>query len=219
MIEASGIRYSYSRQGFELKVGELKVEQGSSSVILGPSGSGKTTLLRLLSGIVVPQAGRLSIDGLEIPTLSESARRRFRQRRVGFVFQKFELLDYLSVRDNILLPYRLGGDLRLDDQVKARCLSLLDSVDLSEKADRKVTLLSEGERQRVAICRALIARPALVLADEPTGNLDSENAARAMQLLIDAAADNEATLLVVTHQEEFSALFQNVFRFLKGELL
>jgi len=182
-------------------------------VITGEIGSGKTTLLHIAAGIVSPERGRVVVDGAEIPLLPEAERRRFRITRLGLVFQEFALLEYLSVTDNVLLPYRITPELQLDDEASRRAGDLLREVKLADKAQRLVTQLSHGERQRVAGCRALVTEPKLLLADEPTGNLDPANKLRVLDLLFDVARERDATLVTVTHDHELLPRFDRVLDF------
>ena len=143
--------------------------------MIGPSGSGKTTLLNLVSGILTPEQGSVRCGDSEVSALGDAARRDFRITRIGFVFQDFELLDYLNVLDNVLHPYRITNALKLTREVRERAGDLLQQMGLGNKLMRGVERLSQGEKQRVAICRALLPSPQLVLADEATGNLDPRN--------------------------------------------
>ena len=207
MISISDLRFRYPEGEFELKVPSLEVEPGETVAVIGPSGSGKTTLLHLMAGIRLPQEGRVLTDDVEVTELDDGARRDFRIRRVGMVFQEFELLEYLSVLDNILLPYRINGSLTLDREVRNRAASIAEQVGIADKLNRLSTKLSHGEKQRVAVCRALIAEPVLLLADEPTGNLDPTNTQKVLDILLDAAAATGATLVTVTHDHELLPRF------------
>ncbi|MBW2695761.1 MAG: ABC transporter ATP-binding protein [Deltaproteobacteria bacterium] len=209
-IDLEDLRYGYGDGEFELRVPALRVEACERVAVIGPSGSGKTTLLHLIAGIVVPLAGRVCCDDVEISALDDARRRHFRIKRIGLVFQEFELLDYLSVRDNILLPYRIHPALQLGASVIARADSLADRVGLRSAKDRLVTRLSHGERQRVAVCRALVAEPCLLLCDEPTGNLDPANKLRVLDILMDVVAECGATLMAVTHDHDLLPRFSRV---------
>ncbi len=181
--------------------------------MIGPSGSGKTTLLHLIAGIAVPQSGEVVTGGVEVSRLADPARRDFRVRNVGLVFQEFELLEYLNVRDNVLLPYRIHPALRLDSEVRERAGRLADEVGIGMLLDRYVTRLSQGERQRVAICRALVTEPAILLADEPTGNLDPESKERVLDILFACVRRTGATLVAVTHDHDVLPRFDRVVDF------
>jgi putative ABC transport system ATP-binding protein len=175
--------------------------------VIGPSGSGKTTLLNLVAGILVPEQGTVRCGGSEVSALGDAARRDFRITRIGFVFQDFELLDYLNVLDNVLHPYRITKALKLTTEVRDRAGDLLQQMGLGDKLARGVERLSQGEKQRVAICRALLPSPQLVLADEATGNLDPRNKGHILDLLFDVVQAHESTLLAVTHDHELLPRF------------
>ena len=207
MINVKKLEFHYRGGEFSLAVPELSIERGSSAAIVGPSGTGKTTLLNLLAAYAVPHAGTVSIDGEDVGAMSDAARREFRIRNIGLVFQEFELLEYLTVRDNILLPYRISAALSLTRAVRERAASLAEQVGIADKLNRPVQRLSQGERQRVAICRALLPEPKLILADEPTGNLDPANTDRVLSIIFDYVAANDATLVSVTHEHELLPRF------------
>jgi len=210
MIRLSDLEFRYGDGDFSLSIDSLHVERGSATAFIGPSGSGKTTLLNLIAGIALPDSGSIATDGVEITALGDAARRDFRVSRIGLVFQEFELLDYLSVLDNILLPYRINATLKLTDAVRERAVDLARTVGLGDKLRRPPAKLSQGERQRVAVCRALVPEPALLLADEPTGNLDPVNAEKVVDMLFDLAGRSETTLLAVTHDHGLLPRFQRV---------
>jgi len=198
-LRLSNLTFHYPGQRFGLRVPELSTGDGETLAIIGPSGCGKTTLLRLIAGILVPSSGEISIADQKLNELDERQRRAFRIGNIGMIFQDFELLDYLSARDNILLPYRVTSALTLDDRASDRCTSLAESSGVAHLLDQRPTDLSQGERQRLALCRALVTEPKLILADEPTGNLDPENQRRAVEMLCDTAKKRNATLIMVTH--------------------
>ena len=199
MIQIENLDFAYGAAVFGLRIQQLSIAAGSTVAITGPSGSGKTTMLSLLSGIFRPASGRILVNGRDLGALGESERRRFRIRTVGFIFQNFELIDYLDVRENILLPFLINRSLKLNAAVRRSAETLADSVGLSEKLNRPVTQLSRGEQQRVALCRALLPGPRLILADEPTAGLDAANAERVMEQLGEHAARIGATVVCVTH--------------------
>jgi putative ABC transport system ATP-binding protein len=207
MISISDLRFRYPEGEFELYVSELEVSSGETVAVIGPSGSGKTTLLHLMAGIRLPQEGTVLTDDTEVTDLDDGARRDFRIRRIGMVFQEFELLEYLTVLDNILLPYRINGSLTLDRGVRDRAARIAERVGIADKLGRLSTRLSHGEKQRVAVCRALIAEPVLLLADEPTGNLDPTNTTKVLDILLDAAEATGATLVTVTHDHDLLSSF------------
>lgn len=213
MIRIEGLSFAYPRGGFRLDVKNFFVASGETVAVIGPSGVGKTTLLRLLAGIERPDRGAVAIDDAVVSAMSDAAARAFRIRRVGFVFPEFELIDYLSARDNILLPFRITDALTLDADARARAEDLARAMGVADKLEREPARLSQGEKQRVAICRALVTRPSLVLADEATGNLDPENKSKILDLLFECCHDAGATLIAVTHDHELLPRFDRVVDF------
>jgi len=213
VIRVTDLQFRYGEGDFRLQVPSLELERGSSAAFIGPSGSGKTTLLHLLAGIVLPGAGRIKSNGVEVTSLSDAERRDFRIRHVGLVFQEFELLEYLSVLDNILLPYRINPAIRLAPSVRERAEKLAEDVGIRDKLHRYPRKLSQGERQRVAVCRAVLPEPVLLFADEPTGNLDPVNAARVLDILFGLAERSGSTLVTVTHDHELLPRFERVVDF------
>lgn len=213
MIAIDNLRFRYADSGFALAIDQFRIHQGEKVAIIGPSGVGKTTLLKIISGIVRPETGRTQVDGVHLDSLDEAARRNFRITRIGFVFQELELLDYLNVFDNIVHTYRINPVLRLDAEVRDRARRLAADVGLGEKLRRMPGELSQGERQRAAVCRALLTEPSLLLADEATGNLDPANKIRILDLLFKAANRRQASLLAVTHDHELLPRFDRVVDF------
>lgn len=199
IIEMEDVRFAYEGGSFELSVPSLSIERGGSAACIGTSGSGKTTLIGLMTGILTPDGGRVTLDGEHVSSMPDAQRRALRASRVGLVFQEFELLDYLSALDNVLLPYHISPALKLTDDVRDRARELGGQCGIGHTLGRKPRRLSQGERQRVAICRALIAEPALLVCDEPTGSLDPRTSASVLDLLFEQASARGATLLVVTH--------------------
>ncbi|MDB4756574.1 MAG: ABC transporter ATP-binding protein [Pirellulaceae bacterium] len=213
MISIQDLRFDYGEKGFSLFIESLQIERAEKVAIVGASGSGKTTLLDLISGIRLPNSGSVEVDDKRLNLLNENERRRFRASRIGLVFQEFELLEYLSVRDNILLPYRIQRFSKptcSPDQLSERVLELAERVSIADKLHRKPQRLSQGEKQRVAICRALIHQPRLLLADEPTGNLDASNKNKILSLLIEQAKTEDSTLIVVTHDQNLIGQFDRI---------
>ncbi len=210
MIRITDLEFSYPVGDFALRIEQLTIERGMTAAIVGSSGSGKTTLLNLMAGIMAPKRGKVAVNGVEVNALSETACRRFRIANAGLVFQEFELLEYLTVLDNILLPYRINKALTLDKAVRDRATGLGERVGVGDKLDRFVTRLSQGERQRVAVCRALLPKPSLLLADEPTGNLDPSNKTRVLDILFGYARDANATPVTVTHDHGLLDRFDRV---------
>ncbi len=191
----------------------MSICKGERVAVVGPSGSGKTTLLNLISGISIPESGQVQVGTTDISQLDDRRRRDFRISRIGAVFQQFELVDYLSVRENILLPYLITNVLKLDRLVQQRVDELARQTGLSDKLARRVQLLSQGEQQRVAICRALLPSPELIVADEPTGNLDPANKQRALDLLFQQCQQGNLTLIAVTHDHSILGGFNRTIDF------
>ena len=213
MVRIEDLTFGYGADGFRLRVPEFALEDGARVAVVGPSGSGKTTLLNLIAGILTPETGRIDVAGSEISRLSDAARRRFRASQIGFVFQDFALLEYLSARQNIYYPYRITPALSLDAEARDRAEALAAACGIGDKLDRHPSALSQGEQQRVAICRALVTQPKLILSDEATGNLDPESKARILDLLFDRAAEAGAVVLAVTHDHELLPRFERVLDF------
>ena len=200
-----------------LKGIDLVIPRGQFTAIMGPSGSGKSTLLGLLAGLDSPTAGSIKLDGEEITGLAEDQMATLRGRKVGFVFQAYNLIPTLTAEENILLPYELsGGPI---DEGRRRARSLLETVGLRERSDHYPVQLSGGEQQRIALARAFIGRPAILFADEPTGNLDSENGRRILDLLITMNRSEGATLVLVTHDRELAAYSDRVITLKDGRIL
>ena len=202
MIDLQDIMFEYRDSNFGLRGPKLQVARGQTVAVIGPSGSGKTTILNLIAGILVPISGRVSTNGTDVSSPTDRARRAFRIRNIGLVFQEFELLEHLSVLDNILLLCRLTPAIQLQQQHRDRAAELANQVGLGHALRRSVRTLSQGERQRVALCRALLLEPPLLLCDEPTGNLDPAHKEQVLEILFDYVRGHNATLLTVTHNHE-----------------
>ena len=213
MISINKLQFAYSDGQFSLQIHELVLEAGRSAVIVGPSGSGKTTLLNLMAGILPVTRGVVCIGHTNVHELSDAERRLFRLRSVGLVFQDFQLIDYLGVLDNVLLSCRIHPSITLTSELRVRAKSLLAAAGISSLQNRSITKLSQGERQRVAICRALLLSPEVVLADEPTGNLDPDNSERIVKLLLSETARSGAMLVMVTHDHSLLPHFDRVVPF------
>lgn len=203
-IRAEGLRFLYpggTAEGvpFGLHVPSWEVPVGARVVLHGPSGGGKSTLLNLVGGVLLAGAGKLEVLGEDMATLGERGRRAHRIRNMGFIFQDFPLVDYLSVLNNVLLPYRINPALRLDGAARRRALELLEQLDMAPLRLRRPAALSQGERQRVAIARALVTEPRLLLADEPTAGLDTRRTEAFMALVERLTEERGLTLLLVTH--------------------
>ncbi len=208
--------FEHGQQRVVLNSVRLAVNRGEFVALLGSSGSGKTTLLNLIGGIDTPDSGSIVIDGNELTRLSDSARTRFRRRHVGMVFQLFNLIPTLTVWENVLLPAELEGT--VDSALRDHAAALLERVGLSDRHDTFPDRLSGGEQQRVALARALAHEPLVVLADEPTGNLDAENSQRVLALLLELTREAGRTLLMATHDHEIARQASRVCRLHAGAL-
>ncbi len=191
-----------------LSIDQFAVTSGTQLCLVGSSGSGKTTLLHVLAGIVTPTRGNITYGTTDITKLSESARDRFRALHIGYVFQNFNLLQSLSALENVALAGTLAGLKR--NEARARAQKLLERVGLSHRLTSQPATLSAGEQQRVAMARAVINKPGMILADEPTANLDQERGAQVLSLLQEICTENQSTLLLVTHQPHTRQYFSNV---------
>ncbi len=212
VIKLTNVFFSYPEKSFELSVPSLEIISGNKVAVTGESGSGKSTLLQLMAGIYVPESGSVQIDDIVLSDYSYTDRQDFRLIRMGLVFQEFELLDYLSLVDNVTLPYRTSPILSYTNEIRQYARELLSVVGLADKEKRKPAQLSQGERQRVAICRSLITRPELLLCDEPTGNLDTKNRDIVLDTLNEYAGSAKATLVFVTHDETILPSFDRILR-------
>jgi len=213
MIEIRNLSFHYGDGDFSLWLPQLTVDDGVSVAFVGPSGSGKTTLLNLVSGVLRPTAGQIVTADYSISDLDERQRREFRLSRIGLVFQEFELLEYLNVLDNILLPYRLDASLPLTPDDRQRAEGIANDVGIKDKLARFPEQLSQGERQRVAVCRAIVTQPELLLADEPTGNLDPDNKDKVLDILFDYKNQTGSTFVAVTHDHDVLHRFDRVVDF------
>ena len=193
----------------------FRVRAGETLAIVGPSGSGKTTLLGLCAGLDVPTEGRVRLGGTDLGTLSEDERAEVRNRSVGFVFQTFQLIPTLTALENVMVPAELRGD----RSARPHAVSLLEQVGLGDRLDHYPAQLSGGEQQRVALARAFINRPAILFADEPTGNLDAETGQTIETLLFDLNRTAGTTLVVVTHDLDLAARTERVLRLRGGRLV
>jgi putative ABC transport system ATP-binding protein len=196
---------------------DATISTGEKVALLGRSGSGKSTLLNLISGIDLPDRGEVLIEGDSLTAMGERDRTLFRRRHVGFVFQFFNLIPTLTVEENLLLPLELTR--RVDRRDRDAARALLDEVGLADRADGFPDRLSGGEQQRIAVARALIHEPALVLADEPTGNLDLETGRRVLELLLGLVGERSRTLVMVTHSQEVAASADRVLSVRDGGLV
>ncbi|MCA9193270.1 MAG: ABC transporter ATP-binding protein [Planctomycetales bacterium] len=194
----------------------IRIDVGEFVSIMGPSGSGKSSLLTILGGVETPTSGQVLIEGTSLSNLSDDERTKLRRRRLGFIFQAFNLLPNLSAEENIALPLELDGIRRAEAFGRAR--EALDMVELSHRATHLPSGLSGGEQQRVAIARALAIRPALLLADEPTGNLDTRQSGRILDLLRLLVSERGQTLVMVTHDPHLAALARRVILIRDGRI-
>lgn len=220
MIRLENISVEYrlkSERVLALRNVNLHVREGSFEAIMGPSGSGKTTLIQLIAGLLTPTAGEVIVSGENLSRLDDAKISAFRNRTIGFVFQFFNLPSYYTAVDNTALPLVFAG---VDEHARrARASTLLAEFGLQERLDHKPDQLSGGEAQRVAIARALINNPKIILADEPTGNLDRDTGTHMMELLQRINRERGVTVLMVTHDEKAAAFAQRVIRIEKGELV
>jgi putative ABC transport system ATP-binding protein len=200
-----------------LQNAHAEFQPGEITAIFGKSGSGKSTLLNLISGIDVPDSGQIWVDGQELTTLSEHERTLFRRARIGFVFQFFNLIPTLTVGENVTMPLELNRVPRVYAQQKVR--ELLETVGLLDRWNTFPEKLSGGEQQRVALARALVHDPFLILADEPTGNLDEETGTQVISLLARLTREQNRTLLIVTHSPEAASQADRVLRLSHGQLI
>ncbi len=213
MVKIESLDFSYGISSFRLKVLSLSIKPQEKLAIIGPSGSGKTSLLKLISGILVPQQGQVLIDNIAVNSLSDANRRNFRITNIGFIFQNFELLEYLDAFDNILHPYRITNALKLTSETRNRAYDLAHELGIQHKLKQLSSTLSQGEQQRTAICRALLPKPKIILADEATGNLDPRNKTKILEALFRCTEKNNATLIAVTHDHELLSHFDRVIDF------
>ena len=194
---------------------DLAVTQGDAVAVVGASGSGKSTLLAILAGLDQPSSGQVRIDGADLSTLDEDARAELRGRAVGFVFQSFQLLPALTALENVMLPLEIAGDPTAEDAARA----MLERVGLAERLDHYPKHLSGGEQQRVALARAFAPEPPLLLADEPTGNLDRDTGARVLELLVGMRREHGTTLVMVTHDESLAQRCKRIVRLAAGRIV
>ena len=213
MIELSQIKFEYKESDFRLQFNSIKAESKKAIALIGPSGCGKTTLMSLIAGILPSQTGSILIDNAEIHQLTDKQRRLFRIQNIGFVFQDFALLEYLNLYENILHPFRINSALTLDGSVKTRVNNLAEKVGISKRLKNYPGQTSVGEQQRCAIARALLNEPAVILADEPTGNLDPNNKKAILEILLQYVREHDATLLVATHDYDLLEYFDKTIDF------
>ena len=209
-LHVTDLRFAYSAEGFRVHVPQLELAGGKALALAGPSGAGKSTLLRLLTGLLTPSAGRVSLGATDLHGLTHEARRAFRLQHIGLVFQDFALLDYLTVSENILLPHQFRGD--AGSAAHAKMVDLTARLHIDRYLDKRVVQLSQGERQRVAVARALVHEPQFVFADEPTASLDPARGRIVVDMLLEDTRKRGACLVMVTHDPNLLPLFDQTLR-------
>jgi putative ABC transport system ATP-binding protein len=217
VIQTFGVTKTYASGGAPVNAVrgvDLRVEKGEFLAIVGPSGSGKSSLLSLIGGIDTPTTGQVLLEGVDLATLTDDARTIMRRRRIGFIFQAFNLLPTLSAVENVALALELDG-LR-ESEAWPRAEAAIESVGLAARGDHLPSMMSGGEQQRVAVARALVINPALVLADEPTGNLDSVASKQVVQLLRDLVDKQGQTVVIVTHDLQLAEIADRTVRVRDG---
>ena len=218
LVTAQGVGQSYQHREKAVSILRdinITIKQGETLAIVGPSGSGETTLLSILAGLILPKEGRVVANGVSLTEASEHERAHWRQSNVGFVFQSFELIPHFTALENVLLPLELMNE--VDARVKAQ--RSLEQVHLWHRHDSLASTLSGGERQRVAIARAFVKQPTILFADEPTGNLDENNARAVMDLLWECHRVSGTTLVVVTHNQQLAGRCQCQYELNNGVLV
>ncbi|MGH2812543.1 MAG: ABC transporter ATP-binding protein, partial [Actinomycetota bacterium] len=219
MVEAIGVTRVYGGGAAEVRAlddVDLTLYEGEMAAVMGPSGSGKTTLLNCLSGLDQVTSGEVLVEGKSLAKMSDARRTDYRSKRMGFVFQAFNLLPVFSAVENVELPLLLAG--RRASQSRRRAMEALDLVGLTARARHRPAELSSGEQQRVAIARAIAPEPAVLWADEPTGNLDSDNAANVIQILKRLNTDQNLTILMVTHDASIARWAERILRMKDGRM-
>ena len=218
VLETRGLRKNYGAEGevcvHALRGVDLQVRKGELLAIMGPSGSGKSTLLHILGGVETPSTGQVLLEGIDLATMNDDQRTIMRRDRMGFIFQSFNLLPAFTAEENVALPLELGGT--PSSEARRRAMDSLKLVSMSHRRDHIPSAMSGGEQQRVAIARALVMRPALLLADEPTGNLDSANGRQVTALLRRLATQDDQTIVMVTHDSNVAAQADRLVRLRDG---
>ena len=210
ILQISDLHFQYPASDFKIEVSDIKITQGSKIAISGKSGSGKTTLIHLISGILKPQSGEILFFDESITDMNDNDIRKHRISNIGFIFQEFELLDYLNVMDNLILPYKINKSLSLDEEIKNKAKEIANRIGIGNKLDQHPKQLSGGERQRLAIARALITSPPLIIADEPTGNLDDKTSNIVMDEITDQVSYTNSTLIMISHNNELISSFDEI---------
>ena len=218
MLELKSLKKSYLQGSSKINIFEnlnFHIQKGQRIAIMGKSGSGKSTLLSLISGIIKPDSGEILLDSTSYNDLEESQLNDFRATNIGFVFQNFHLVSYLNALENVMLPANVCNVVN----PKEKAIELLKSVGLSHRLDHLPSQLSGGEKQRVAIARALIHNPKIILADEPSGNLDEETGIAVMDTLFELIKKNNTTLVLVTHSKEVALRCEKTYELVSGNLV
>ncbi len=210
-LNVTDLRFAYAGEGFRVHVPRLELAAGKALALAGPSGAGKSTLLRLLTGLLTPASGQVSLGSAQIHAMNREERRAFRLKEIGLVFQDFALLDYLTVTENILLPHQFREG-SADTPVRLRMQDLTQRLHIDRYLDKKVSQLSQGERQRVAVARALVHEPRFVFADEPTASLDPARGRIVVDMLLEDARLRSACLVMVTHDPNLLPMFDQTLR-------
>ena len=210
ILQIRDLHFQYPASDFKIEISDIKITQGSKIAISGKSGSGKTTLIHLISGILKPQSGKILFYDKSITDMNDKAIRKHRISNIGFIFQEFELLEYLNVMDNLILPYKINKSLVLDAEIKDKAKEIANRIGIGNKLDQHPKQLSGGERQRLAIARALITSPPLIIADEPTGNLDEKTSNIVMDEITDQVSYTNSTLIMISHNNELISSFDEI---------
>ena len=219
MLKMTGLSKAYRTdvvETYALREFDLDVKQGEFVAVTGPSGSGKTTFLTIAGLLEAPTAGRYELDGVDVSALGDDARSRIRNRKIGFIFQGFNLIADLNVFDNVDVPLRYRG-MKADER-RRRVRAALERVGLAARERHYPAELSGGQQQRVAIARAIVTHPSVLLADEPTGNLDTQRSREIMDLLVALNRDRGITVLMVTHEADMAAYAHRIVRFVDGRV-
>lgn len=217
MLELKSLKKSYNQGSQNIEIFEnlnFHLEEGQRVAIMGKSGSGKSTLLSLISGIIKPDSGDIFLNSISYKDLQESELNDFRATNIGFIFQNFHLVSYLNALENVMLPAKVCHIAK----PKEKAMKLLESVGLAHRLDHLPSQLSGGEKQRVAIARALIHNPKIILADEPSGNLDDETGNAVMDILFSLIKKNNTTLILVTHSKDVASRCEKTYKLLAGNL-
>ena len=210
ILQIRDLHFQYPASDFKIEISDIKITQGSKIAISGKSGSGKTTLIHLISGILKPQSGEILFYNKSITDMNDKEIRKHRILNIGFIFQEFELLEYLNVIDNLILPYKINKSLVLDAEIKDKAKEIANRIGIGNKLDQHPKQLSGGERQRLAIARALITSPPLIIADEPTGNLDEKTSNIVMDEITDQVSYTNSTLIMISHNNELISSFDEI---------